>query len=106
LLAISLGHLVLAVAVVLTGTIGARLRVPITVIARSSFGFWFSYFRVIILLILSMFWFGIQTFIGSECVYQVWRLLFSLFVKDPTSVHPDTEGHLAIHGSSPEPPSH
>jgi NCS1 family nucleobase:cation symporter-1 len=71
LLAISLGHLIMAVVVVLTGTIGARLRIPFTILARSSFGFWLSYFSVISLIILSMFWFGVQTFIGSECVYQV-----------------------------------
>ncbi len=71
LLAISLGHFILAVVIVLTGTIGARLRVPFTILARSSFGFWFSYFSVISLIVLSMFWFGIQTYIGSECVYQV-----------------------------------
>ena len=71
LLAISLGHLIVAVVVVLTGTIGARLCIPFTILARSSFGFWLSYFSVITLIILSMFWFGVQTFIGSECVYQV-----------------------------------
>jgi cytosine/uracil/thiamine/allantoin permease len=63
---------------VLTGTIGARIRVPFTILARSSFGFWFSYFSVISLIVLSMFWFGIQTYIGSECVYQVRRLLSHL----------------------------
>lgn len=62
----------------LTGTIGARLRVPFTILARSSFGFWFSYFSVISLIVLSMFWFGIQTYIGSECVYQVRCLLSHL----------------------------
>ena len=71
LLAISLGHLVIAVVIVAIGTIGARLRVPISILARSSFGFWLSYFCVISLVILSMFWFGVQTFIGSECIYQV-----------------------------------
>ena len=75
LLAISLGHLILAVVVVLTGTIGARLRIPFTILARSSFGFWLSYFSVISLITLSMFWFSVQTFIGSECVYQVRRRL-------------------------------
>jgi NCS1 family nucleobase:cation symporter-1 len=78
LLAISLGHFILAVVIVLTGTIGARLRAPFTILARSSFGFWFSYFSVISLIVLSMFWFGIQTYIGSECVYQVRRLLSHL----------------------------
>lgn len=56
---------------VLNGTIGARLHVPFPVLNRSSFGFWFSYFSVVSRVVLSMFWFGIQTFTGSECVYQV-----------------------------------
>ncbi|KAI0281859.1 cytosine-purine permease [Russula aff. rugulosa BPL654] len=76
LLAISLGHLAIAVVIVLTGTIGARLRVPISIITRSSFGFWFSYFGTISLIILSMFWFGVQTAIGSECVYQMLKAIW------------------------------
>ena len=56
---------------VLNGTIGARLHVGFPVLNRSSFGFWFSYFSVISRVVLSMFWFGIQTYTGSECVYQV-----------------------------------
>lgn len=103
LLAISLGHFIMAIIIVLTGTIGARLRIPFTILARSSFGFWLSYFSVISLIILSMFWFGVQTFIGSECVYQV-RCLPSLPIEDPTSVHSDAEGYVAVHRLSPEPP--
>jgi nucleobase:cation symporter-1, NCS1 family len=61
----------MAFVIVLTGTIGARLHVPIPILARASFGFWFSYFSVISVIILSMFWFGVQTVIGSECIYQV-----------------------------------
>ncbi|KAI0296964.1 NCS1 nucleoside transporter family [Multifurca ochricompacta] len=76
LLAIALGHLILAIMVVLIGTVGAQLRVPFPVLTRSSFGFWLSYFSVISLIILSMFWFGIQTFIGSECVYQMLKAIF------------------------------
>jgi len=76
LLAIFLGHLVIAIVVVLVGTIGARLRVPFPVIARSSFGFWFSYFSVISLIVLSMFWFAIQTYIGSECIYQILKAIW------------------------------
>lgn len=69
--AIAVGHLIIAVVMVANGTIGARLHVPFPVLNRSSFGFWFSYFSVISRVILSMFWFGVQTFTGSECVYQV-----------------------------------
>jgi Permease for cytosine/purines, uracil, thiamine, allantoin len=56
---------------VLNGTIGARLHIPFPVLNRSSFGFWLSYFSVISRVILAMFWFGVQTTIGSQCVYQV-----------------------------------
>ena len=56
---------------VLNGTVGARLHVAFPVMNRSSFGFWFSYFSVISRVVLSMFWFGIQTYTGSEAVYQV-----------------------------------
>lgn len=69
--AIAVGHVIISVVMVLNGTIGARLHVSFPVLNRSSFGFWFSYFSVISRVVLSLFWFGIQTFTGSECVYQV-----------------------------------
>ena len=69
--AIAVGHIIIAVVMVLNGTIGARLHVAFPVLNRSSFGFWFSYFSVVSRVVLSMFWFGVQTFTGSECVYQV-----------------------------------
>jgi hypothetical protein len=53
------------------GTIGATLHIPFPVLNRSSFGFYFAYFSVISRVVLAMFWFGIQTYTGSECVYQV-----------------------------------
>ena len=73
--AIAVGHTIIAVVMVANGTIGARLHVPFPVLNRSSFGFWFSYFSVISRVVLSMFWFGVQTFTGSECVYQVSNLM-------------------------------
>jgi NCS1 family nucleobase:cation symporter-1 len=70
--AIVLGNILLGMVFVLSGTIGARLHIPFPVINRSSFGFWLSYFSIISRVVLSLFWFGIQSTIGSECVYQVW----------------------------------
>ena len=78
---------------VLNGTIGARLHIAFPVLNRSSFGFWFSYFSVISRIVLSMFWFGvqvetlrlallvtdsssIQTFTGSECIYQMLKAIW------------------------------
>ena len=69
--AIAVGHIIISIVMVLNGTIGARLHVGFPVLNRSSFGFWFSYFSVVSRVVLSMFWFGIQTYTGSECVYQV-----------------------------------
>lgn len=69
--AIAVGHIIIAVAITANGTIGATLHVPFPVINRSSFGFYFAYFSVISRVVLAMFWFGIQTYTGSECVYQV-----------------------------------
>lgn len=83
--AIAVGHIIIACVMVLNGTIGARLHVSFPVLNRSSFGFWFSYFSVISRVALSMFWFGIQTYTGSECVYQVSPVI-NLPVKKPISV--------------------
>ncbi|KLO16652.1 cytosine-purine permease, partial [Schizopora paradoxa] len=74
--AIAVGHCIIAVVMVANGTIGAKLHVPFPVLNRSSFGFWFSYFSVISRVILSMFWFGVQTFTGSECVYQMLKAIW------------------------------
>ena len=86
---------------VLNGTIGARLHVPFPVLNRSAFGFWLSYFSVISRVILAMFWFGIQTTIGSECVYQV-RFDFTLMHGHLMVGFSDVKGDLAIHRPSPE----
>ncbi|KAH8115076.1 cytosine-purine permease [Phellopilus nigrolimitatus] len=74
--AIAVGHVIIAVVMVANGTIGARLHVPFPVLNRSSFGFWFSYFSVISRVVLSLFWFAVQTFTGSECVYQMLRAIW------------------------------
>jgi len=76
--AIALGNAMIGIVMVLNGTVGARLHIPFPVLNRSSFGFWLSYFSVISRVVLAMFWFGIQTTVGSECVYQVrFRLCYS-----------------------------
>ncbi|VDB94230.1 unnamed protein product [Peniophora sp. CBMAI 1063] len=94
--AIAVGHTVIACVMVLNGTVGARLHIPFPVLNRSSFGFWLSYFSVISRVILSMFWFGIQAFTGSECVYQmlkaIWPSLAHLPNHLPESSHITTAG--------------
>ncbi|KZV64629.1 cytosine-purine permease [Peniophora sp. CONT] len=96
--AIAVGHIIIAVIMVLNGTVGARLHIPFPVLNRSSFGFWLSYFSVVSRVILSMFWFGIQTYTGSECVYQmlkaIWPSLARLPNHLPENAHITTAGMM------------
>jgi len=86
--AIAVGHIIISIVMVLNGTIGARLHVAFPVLNRSSFGFWFSYFSVISRVVLSMIWFGIQTFTGSECVYQMLKAIWPSLARLPNHLSP------------------
>ncbi|KAJ7601768.1 permease for cytosine/purines, uracil, thiamine, allantoin-domain-containing protein [Mycena polygramma] len=81
--AIAVGHMIIGTVMVLNGTIGARLHVAFPVLTRSSFGFWFSYFSVVSRVVLSMFWFAIQSFTGSECVYQMLKAIWPSTARIP-----------------------
>ncbi|KAN0105611.1 NCS1 nucleoside transporter family [Russula decolorans] len=83
LLAIAFGNVIMGIVMVLNGTTGARLHIAFPILNRSSFGFWLSYFSVISRVVLSLFWFGIQTFIGSECVYQMLKAIWPSFAHLP-----------------------
>ena len=80
--AFAVSHTIIAIVMVANGTIGAKLHVPFPVLNRSTFGFWFNYFNIISCVILSMFWFGVQTFVGSvmEIISYV-PLSSALFVR-------------------------
>ncbi|GLB40658.1 putative cytosine-purine permease [Lyophyllum shimeji] len=90
LVAIAVGHMIIAIVMVLNGTVGARLHVAFPVLNRSSFGFWFSYFSVISRVILAMFWFSIQTFSGSECVYQMLKAIWPSVARIPNGLPPSS----------------
>ncbi|KAK1220819.1 hypothetical protein PQX77_016390 [Marasmius sp. AFHP31] len=81
--AIAVGNVVIAIIMVLNGTVGARLHIAFPVLNRSSFGFWFSYFSVVSRVILAMFWFGVQTYTGSECIYQILKAIWPSTAKIP-----------------------
>jgi len=86
--AIALGNTIMGIVMVLNGTIGARLHIAFPVLNRSSFGFWLSYFSVISRVVLSLFWFGIQTFIGSESVYQMLKAIWPSIAHLPNHLPP------------------
>lgn len=86
--AIAVGNVIIATIMVLNGTVGARLHIPFPVLNRSSFGFWLSYFSVISRVVLAMFWFSIQTFEGSECVYQMLKAIWPSITRLPNHLPP------------------
>ncbi|KAF8235884.1 cytosine-purine permease [Tricholoma matsutake] len=96
LVAIAVGHTIIAVVVVLNGTIGARLHISFPVLNRSSFGFWFSYFTVVSRVVLAMFWFGILTYNGSECVYQMLKAIWPSIARVPS--HLPESAHITTVG--------
>ncbi|KAF9235804.1 permease for cytosine/purines, uracil, thiamine, allantoin-domain-containing protein [Melanogaster broomeanus] len=84
--AIVVAYVITAIPMIMTGTIGARLRVPFSVLNRSSFGFWFSYFPVVTRGIIAMSWFGIQTYNGSECIYQMLKAIWPSIANVPNHI--------------------
>lgn len=83
-----LGAIVDTIPLILNGAIGAHYHIPFPVVTRSSFGYYFSRFAVIVRLITALFWNGqyhatifekyelslilaIQTWTGSQAMYQV-----------------------------------
>ncbi|KAJ6494831.1 permease for cytosine/purines, uracil, thiamine, allantoin-domain-containing protein [Mycena vitilis] len=93
--AIAVGHIIIGTVMVLNGTIGARLHVAFPVLTRSSFGFWFSYFSVVSRVVLSMFWFAIQSFTGSECVYQMLKAIWPSTARIPNRL-PESAGITSV----------
>ncbi|PPQ98652.1 hypothetical protein CVT24_004150 [Panaeolus cyanescens] len=96
--AIATGSGLIASVIVLNGTAGARLHIAFPVLNRSSFGFWLSYFSVVSRVVLAMFWFAIQTYTGSECVYQmlkaIWPSIARVPNRLPESSHITTVGMM------------
>ncbi|KAF2817373.1 cytosine-purine permease [Mytilinidion resinicola] len=71
LVAVVIGNMVTAFVVTYNGVIGARLHIPFPVQARSAFGFYFAYVMVIFRIIISVFWYGIGTYTGAECIQSM-----------------------------------
>ncbi|KIK80864.1 hypothetical protein PAXRUDRAFT_833285 [Paxillus rubicundulus Ve08.2h10] len=86
---IAAGYCIISVVIVLNGTVGARLHVAFPVLNRSSFGFWFSYFTVFSRVTLSMFWFSIQSYNGSQCVYQMIKAIWPSIATMPNHLSPN-----------------
>lgn len=68
MIAIIFGQLIIVIPMVLNGAIGSKLHVPFPVAIRSSFGFYFSRFAVVVRMVTALFWHGKRDcFLLSMC---------------------------------------
>lgn len=80
---IILGSIIDTIPLVLNGAIGANLHVPFPVAARSSFGFYFARFAVVVRMITALFWHAIQTYTGSTAITQCIRAIWPSYLDIP-----------------------
>ncbi|KZS93119.1 hypothetical protein SISNIDRAFT_455091 [Sistotremastrum niveocremeum HHB9708] len=88
---VALSFVIISIPIVLNGIAGSMYHVPFPVLSRSSWGFWGSYIPILSRVILAMFWFGIQTYNGAECVQQMITAIWPSFERFPNHI-PASEG--------------
>ncbi|KAI1339803.1 cytosine-purine permease [Xylariaceae sp. FL0016] len=71
LVAIALGHFLMAIGLTLNGAVGTRFHIPFTIQSRAPFGFFFSFGIVVIRMIVAGFWYGINTYTGAQCIHVI-----------------------------------
>jgi nucleobase:cation symporter-1, NCS1 family len=96
---IFVGTTCVAIPMVLNGAIGAKLHIPFSVAVRSSFGYYFAYFCIISRAVLAMFWFGIQSANGAQCITIVLAAIWPSYNRIPNHIDPnagiDTKGMIS-----------
>ncbi|RDW64137.1 hypothetical protein BP5796_10639 [Coleophoma crateriformis] len=83
---IILGSCVCTIPLVLNGMIGARLHVPFPVAMRSSFGWYFSRFAIVVRMVTALFWHAIQTYTGSTAMTQCIRAIWPSYLNIPNHI--------------------
>ncbi|HEY2931318.1 MAG TPA: NCS1 family nucleobase:cation symporter-1 [Acidobacteriota bacterium] len=73
---ISLGNLIVLIPMILNAHAGTRYGIPFPVLARSSFGVLGANVPAMLRAFVACGWFGIQTWIGGEAIYQLGLTLF------------------------------
>lgn len=71
LVIIAMGHFLMAIGLTLNGAVGSRFHIPFTIQSRASFGMYFSFVIVVIRMVVSAFWYGINTYTGAQCVHVI-----------------------------------
>lgn len=85
-LAVILGYAIVAVLVVLAARIGAVYHVSFPILARSTFGVWGAIWPTINRAGMASVWYGVQAYIGGQCVTLVLRALIPSYNNIPNGL--------------------
>ncbi|KAL2795075.1 permease for cytosine/purines, uracil, thiamine, allantoin-domain-containing protein [Aspergillus keveii] len=85
------GYFLAACFVCLTGRIGAVYHISFPVVCRSSFGVWGSLWPVLNRTVMAIIWYGVQGFIGGQCVTLMIRAIWPSYNTIPNGI-PESSG--------------
>ncbi|KAF2468868.1 uracil permease [Lindgomyces ingoldianus] len=71
------GYAIAACFVCMTGRIGATYHISFPVVSRASFGIWGALWPVFNRAAMACIWYGVQAWIGGECVYLMIRSIWN-----------------------------
>ncbi|KAH8896944.1 NCS1 nucleoside transporter family [Thozetella sp. PMI_491] len=83
LVAIVLGHGLMAIGLTLNGIVGSRFHIPYTIQSRAPFGFFFSFVVIFVRMVVASFWYGINTATGAECIRAILIAIWPSFANIP-----------------------
>lgn len=78
-LCVWIGYSIAACFICMTGRIGAQYHIGFPVVSRASFGIWGSLWPVLNRAVMACIWYGVQSWIGGQCVYLMIRAIWSSF---------------------------
>ncbi|OCK87491.1 uracil permease [Cenococcum geophilum 1.58] len=84
-LCVWIGYAISAAFVCSTGRIGATYHIPFPVVSRSSFGIWGALWPVFNRAAMACIWYGVQAWIGGNCVYLMIRAIWNNW--RPDNIH-------------------
>ncbi|KAK9243559.1 permease for cytosine/purines, uracil, thiamine, allantoin-domain-containing protein [Lipomyces tetrasporus] len=95
LVCIALANIVQGVVITANGIGGSQYHIPFSIQSRASYGYYLSYLMIVMRMIVGIFWYGVQTYTGAECVqsmiYAIWPSFHNVKNQLPESAHITTQ---------------
>ncbi|CAF9939756.1 hypothetical protein IMSHALPRED_001619 [Imshaugia aleurites] len=85
-LCVWIGYVFAAAFICMTGRIGATYHIPFPVVSRASFGIWGSLWPIFNRAAMACIWYGVQSWIGGECVTLMIRSIWTSYENVPNSM--------------------